>query len=113
MDTEDDEKMDKQKVVEKETSELTYRRNYAFLHLYVLALYWKNRDGKTLPANLNYYMEFEYGLIGRALNLITQIGQDFKNNSKQGSPEWIYYQQTPHYSELSQLLEKDYMLLTL
>lgn len=81
--------------------------------MYVLALYWKNRDNKTLPPNLNYYMEFEYGLIGRAWHLIEQIGQDFKNNSKKGSPEWVYYQQTPQYAELSQLLEKDYMLLTL
>jgi hypothetical protein len=49
---------------------LTFRRNYAFLHIYVLALYWRNRDRKALPPNLNYYMEFEFGLIGRAFYLI-------------------------------------------
>jgi len=100
-------------MVEKETSNITFRRNYAFLHIYVLALYWRNKDKKVLPPNLNYYMEFEYGLIGRAFNLISQLGQDFNLNNQQGSPEWLHYRKTPHYAELTQLLEKDYTLLGL
>jgi hypothetical protein len=97
--------------VEKETGVLTLRRNFAFLHIYVLALYWRNRGKNVLPENLNYFMEFEYGLIGQALDLISKIGQDFTIKNKQKDPEWIKYSKSPQYIELSQLLEKDYTLL--
>ena len=44
--------------IEKETGMLTLRRNFAFLHLYVLALYWRNQGKKLLPEQMNYFMEF-------------------------------------------------------
>ena len=54
--------------------------------MYVLALFWRNRERGVLPKSLNYYMEFEYGLIGQAFELINRIGQDFANKNKQGDP---------------------------
>jgi hypothetical protein len=75
-----------QVMIEYETSTLTLRRNFAFMHMYVLALFWRNSNRKVLPPNMNYFMEFEYGLIGKAFNLINQIGQDFTIRNKQKDP---------------------------
>jgi hypothetical protein len=43
-------------LAEKEVAHLTLRRNFAFLHLYVLALYLRNST--MMPNTFNYYMEF-------------------------------------------------------
>lgn len=52
----EEEKSNTKLIVERETNILTVRRNFAFLHIYVLALYWRNKDRKVLPQNLNCYM---------------------------------------------------------
>lgn len=98
-------------LAEKEVAQLTLRRNFAFLHLYVLALYLRN--SAMMPNTFNYYMEFEFGLIGKAFELISQIAKDLHNKNKLAEPHWQHYQRTPQYNEFSQLVEKDFMLLGL
>lgn len=73
-------------MIENETNSLTLRRNFAFMHIYVLSIYWRNNNKKQLPDNMNYFMEFEYGLIGKAFDLINRIGQDFTIRNKQKDP---------------------------
>jgi hypothetical protein len=59
-------------VIKKEIDCIINTRNYGFLHIYVLEFYWRHKDKNVLPPNLNYYMEFEYGLIGQALSIISK-----------------------------------------
>ena len=66
-----------------------------------------------MPKEFNYYREFEFGLIGRAFYLITELGQQFMKKSQLNEPHWKFYQKTPQFSEFQQLLQKDYMLLGL
>lgn len=90
---------------------MTRRRNFAFLHMYVLALYEKNKT--IIPKDVNQYMELEYGLINRAYDLIHKIGQDFEVNNKVAEKRWLSYKKTPQYAELNALLANDFKLLDL
>jgi len=44
--------------VEKWSREVTHKRNIAFLYLYVLALYYKNKAEGMFDAEVNRFMEF-------------------------------------------------------
>lgn len=99
--------------MEKETNYLTRRRNFAFLHMYVLALYQKNRAIIPKDAKVNQFMELEYGLIKKAYDLIMTIGEDFNLNNTKGEKRWQNYKKTPQYAELNALLSNDFKLLDL
>jgi hypothetical protein len=60
--------------VDKISKEITHKRNIAFLYLYVLALYYKNKDQGLFDEEVNRFMEFEYALVLRAYGLIYAIG---------------------------------------
>lgn len=81
------------------------------MHLYILALYYRNAN--LMPKEVNVYMELEYALILRAYDLVHKIGADFEVNNKVGSPSWLKYKQTPQYTELNALLSHDFKLLGL
>lgn len=93
---------------EGEVHQLTHRRNVAFLHLYVLAMY--NKNLLLVPKEVNTFMEFEYGLIRRTYDIIKKVCEDFEINNQQGKPRWLEYKKTPQYAELKTLLAKDYYL---
>ena len=44
--------------VDKISKEITHKRNIAFLYLYVLALYYKNKDQGLFDEEVNRFMEF-------------------------------------------------------
>lgn len=64
-------------IVQKISQQITHKRNIAFLYLYVLALYYKNKNQNLFDPEVNKCMELEYALVLKAYTLIESIGNEY------------------------------------
>jgi hypothetical protein len=99
-------------IVEKISQEITHKRNIAFLYLYVLALFYKNKNEQLFDEEVNKYMEFEYGLVLKAYNLIYATGNEyFSDKNKEQPYEFQVFKKSSNYDELEKILSHDLVIV--